>query len=419
MTLSQKTLEIIKETMESSSRLIGNNIRSTRTVRIGDPIDKIIYADDEKTKIYIHPLGDTVQGRTTISAAGIPADILRTYKRIIRVELADDGSERYVGVDTQYDEIFAQGLEESHDQTAIDLSQLNYGIAHVYSGMVLLVNGAIYGNDYVADLLTGDFATGTVQDTDSNNIVIPTTNNKAIAILIQIDPTTGILSYKQSIEFVATTSLQQQFVNGILPDPDGDKYRVCYGKLIKGASVFNSDNIWVVPEILSKGGGLWTNPIVASITIASGEQQHAIEQTIDALGVLTVSGEYYVDDKLTIDTGGKITIITGGKMTIRSVIIDQPSLISKSVTTTSDYTITLSDGNIFADASGGDITITLPTAASANGRSFRVTRINASGGNVIMDGNGIETINGSLTMTASSQWTSSILVSSGTDWIIG
>lgn len=272
MTVSQRTVQIIQETIAASEQALGNNIRSTRTVRIGDPIDTIIYADAEKTKIYIHSLGDTVQGRSTISASGIPADVLGTYKRIIRVERADDGSERYAGLATEYDEIFAQGLEESHDQKPVSLSQLDYGIAHVSSGMVLFINGAIYGNDYVADLVTADFSTGIVQDTDGNNIIIPTTNNRAIAVMVQVTPSTGVLSYKQSSEFLATTSLQQQFINGVLPQPDSTAYRVNYAKLIKGATAFKSDDVWVVPELLSKGNEEWEVTMTFDRTLEANKQ---------------------------------------------------------------------------------------------------------------------------------------------------
>lgn len=60
-------------------------------------------------------------------------------------------------------------------------------------------------------------------------------------------------------------------------------------------------------------------------------------------------------------------------------------------TVTTNYTITLSDGTILVDASGGPVNITLPSAASAQSLIFNVKKIDSSANVVtligVVDGN--------------------------------
>lgn len=78
-----------------------------------------------------------------------------------------------------------------------------------------------------------------------------------------------------------------------------------------------------------------------------------------------------------------------------------------------DTTITEDTAQYNVDASGGDVTITLP--ALAPNKFFTIRRINAAGGNVIIDG-GASTINGSATVTLVSQYTSLDVGYSDTEW---
>lgn len=81
-----------------------------------------------------------------------------------------------------------------------------------------------------------------------------------------------------------------------------------------------------------------------------------------------------------------------------------------------DYTATVNDGLINVDATDAEVTVTLPAAASAVGQTITVRRVNGSGSNVVIDGAGSETINGSATKTLSSQYDSAELSSNGTSW---
>ena len=87
-------------------------------------------------------------------------------------------------------------------------------------------------------------------------------------------------------------------------------------------------------------------------------------------------------------------------------------------TKTSNYTITGSDDVIAADASGGVVTITLPTAVGISGRKFGVKRINSGNNNVTIATTGGQTIDGDTTQVLVLQYTSIDLVSDGANWNI-
>jgi len=70
------------------------------------------------------------------------------------------------------------------------------------------------------------------------------------------------------------------------------------------------------------------------------------------------------------------------------------------------------------DCSSGAITATLPTLSSAIGRVFSFKKTDSSGNNLILDGNGAETIDGSTTLRITSRYDNAILVPGPTEWSI-
>jgi hypothetical protein len=92
------------------------------------------------------------------------------------------------------------------------------------------------------------------------------------------------------------------------------------------------------------------------------------------------------------------------------------------VTKTSSYTITGLEADaeivVKADCTSGDLTLTLPTALSYQNRKITVKRIDGSVNQVIVDGNGAETIDGNLTVNLSIQYTSLGFWSDGSEWSI-
>ena len=86
------------------------------------------------------------------------------------------------------------------------------------------------------------------------------------------------------------------------------------------------------------------------------------------------------------------------------------------VSKTANYTLAIYDRGVFVDASGGAVTITLPTAASATDVEYFVKKIDSSANAVTIDGNGAETIDDATTQVLSSQYDAITLYSDGTEW---
>jgi len=87
-------------------------------------------------------------------------------------------------------------------------------------------------------------------------------------------------------------------------------------------------------------------------------------------------------------------------------------------TKTSGYTVTATDTVIFADATSGNVTITIPAAASFSGYRFYVKRIDGSANTCTITRSGSDTIDGATSFTLDVQYTSVMLVSNGTAWYI-
>lgn len=84
---------------------------------------------------------------------------------------------------------------------------------------------------------------------------------------------------------------------------------------------------------------------------------------------------------------------------------------------TSNYTVTAGDHTVFANATGGNITVTLPTAANIVGRQYIIKRVDPSVNSVTIDPDGSETIEGASTMALTGQ-RSVIIQSDNNNWWI-
>lgn len=85
--------------------------------------------------------------------------------------------------------------------------------------------------------------------------------------------------------------------------------------------------------------------------------------------------------------------------------------------TTITSSATLGTHNVvLVDATSGAVVPTLPPAAASAGRCYTVKKIDSSGNNVTIAGNGAEVIDGANTKVISSQWTSVRIVCNGTAW---
>lgn len=85
---------------------------------------------------------------------------------------------------------------------------------------------------------------------------------------------------------------------------------------------------------------------------------------------------------------------------------------------TADYTANKSDMVILADASGGALTVTLPTAVGINGRCYLVKRINAGKNMVKIATTGSQTIDGASFYFLGAQYHSIMVMSDNANWMV-
>lgn len=269
-----------------------------------------VVPDTNSSRYYISDEGDEPSALGTISKVGIPKEFLKTGQRI-RVRKNASGNFEYIGLDTDTAEIFNEGDVGSIDQTPISQSQFDFAVLQPYSALVATVKGAIYGDDAVIDLSTADFSASPL-DTDSNPIDIPTTANRAIGVLVQLDPSSSTLSYKQSTQFNAAISLTTAYAQGLLPLRDTGKKRLGYLKLSNGIAQFDYGSVWTCPEwfpkIIEVTGGSSTDNAIARWDGSSGTLLQDSFVYIDDDGNLTGVNSLSFNSSvaLTIDSGGAI-----------------------------------------------------------------------------------------------------------------
>lgn len=94
--------------------------------------------------------------------------------------------------------------------------------------------------------------------------------------------------------------------------------------------------------------------------------------------------------------------------------------ISQAVTTalTSNTTLTRSHRTVLCNSSGGTFTVTLPAAANSKYQIYEIKKIDTSGIDVLIDGNGAETIDGDTTKSLNLQNEAITIQSNGTSWYI-
>lgn len=88
------------------------------------------------------------------------------------------------------------------------------------------------------------------------------------------------------------------------------------------------------------------------------------------------------------------------------------SLVSK----TTAYTVVLSDFLVKGDTTSGAFTVTLFASSGNAGKELVIKNLGAS--NLTIDGNGSETIDGSLTKVLTNKYSSINIICDGTGWVI-
>lgn len=88
----------------------------------------------------------------------------------------------------------------------------------------------------------------------------------------------------------------------------------------------------------------------------------------------------------------------------------------RAVSATGD--IELSDDILIVDATAGNVTLTLPPAATARGKVFHVKKIDAGANSVILEGDGAETVDDAANVTWAVQYQAYTVACDGAEWWI-
>src|SRR4030065_132078 len=131
--------------------------------------------------------------------------------------------------------------------------------------------------------------------------------------------------------------------------------------------------------------------------------------TVDPNGSETIDGQATASVKNLDET---IIVVSDGT-NWRRLLWDALDAVAS---ITADYTATLNDDTILANATAGAVTVSLPTAVGNTGKKFVIKKIDSSANTVTVDPNGSETIDGQATAGILAQDNAIICQSDGANW---
>ncbi len=154
-----------------------------------------------------------------------------------------------------------------------------------------------------------------------------------------------------------------------------------------------------------------SNAAGSASTAVRSDHVHGTPQTTNG-DLLTVIAAALA--RLAIGSAGEILTVASGLPSWAALGTQPFPIVEKS----GAYTLTASDYTCLVNASGGEVTITLPTAAAGDGHIYCVKKIDASVNKAILDASGAETIDGDGNMELLLQHESVHVQSDGTEWWI-
>lgn len=144
--------------------------------------------------------------------------------------------------------------------------------------------------------------------------------------------------------------------------------------------------------------------------VTVGSIVNLVDTSVDIVGKTTVTPA--TNDLLLISD-------TSDSNNLKNITVSSLIALADSQVSTISSSATLANENIvLAVASGGDVTLTLPAAASSTNKMYRIKKIDSTSNLVIIDPNASETIDGQTTLEISVQWVSVTIVCNGTAWFI-
>ena len=173
---------------------------------------------------------------------------------------------------------------------------------------------------------------------------------------------------------------------------------------------FSSGTVMSSPE----AGAMEFNSDTLYFTITTGTVRKKVAIYDDASGA---NGDIYYRDssanlvRLGVGATGKTLRVSGG-------VPAWSDATFATSTKTTNYTIVGTDVVILADATSGNVSITLPTATTVSGYRFVIKRIDNSGNTCEVTRSGSDTIDGQTNQSLALQYTSLTVVSNGSNWYI-
>lgn len=164
----------------------------------------------------------------------------------------------------------------------------------------------------------------------------------------------------------------------------------------------------------AEAGAVEFNTDSLYFTITTGTVRKKVAIYDDSSGA---TGDLYYRDssgdfvRLGIGATGKTLRVSGG-------IPAWSDATYATSTKTSNYTVSATDTVIFANATSGNVTITLPTASTSTGYRFYIKRIDNSGNTCAVARSSSDTIDGQTSISLDLQYTSLTIVSDGSAWYI-
>lgn len=250
-------------------RIIGDAIAKPRLMRLGNPTlstaDKInvpLTETDRPGMVYIHDPVDQNSVGMALNSGMLPrAELI--YGNYVLVKTDEQGLDIIAALAPRERGEYMYGVP-ARDPVTVLINQLDYGLLQptaplasmdcVVSAAIWSEGGALY---YVAAQLTARNFTAD----------IPGTTGLAKAILVEITPSTGVLTYTAGSTFDATLTHEQAF-NAYYPQPSGGAKRpVGYVRVAYGMTAIQSPaNIFPAQFALgASAGGDDTLPVYMAL----------------------------------------------------------------------------------------------------------------------------------------------------------
>lgn len=173
---------------------------------------------------------------------------------------------------------------------------------------------------------------------------------------------------------------------------------------------------------LGGSGTTATAPVISDGAITNSKIANGAIST-NKLTAGSVTSNEIADGTITNTDISSSAAIAKSKLASLSIVdadvssISEPKIAHTVVVKSSTYAVTTSDEVILVNASGGSVTVTLPTAVS-NTHVYTIKKIDTSGNTVVVNTTSLQTIDGGASATLKIQYASISLVSDGSNWLV-